>query len=83
MGAFPLPFPKRAFPQPFPKGTGDGTFASPSPSGEGWGEASGWGEAPASGEGWGEASSIKKPRTTGNRAGLDCYSISRKRGVTC
>ena len=25
----------------------------------------------------------KKPRTTGNRAGLDCYSISRKRGVTC
>ena len=44
--AFPQP---GAFPQPFPEGTGDGTFASPSPSGEGWGEAS------ASGEGWGEA----------------------------
>ena len=74
-GAFPQPFPKRAFPLPFPKGTGDGTFASPSPSGEGWGEA------PASGEGRGEAP--KKPRTMCNRAGLDCYSISRKRGVTC
>ena len=34
-------------------------------------------------QGRGEASSIKKPRTTGNRAGLDCYSIRRKRGVTC
>ena len=34
-------------------------------------------------QGWGEASSIKKPRTMCNRAGLDCYSISRKRGVTC
>ena len=32
-------------------------------------------------QGRGEAP--KKPRTMCNRAGLDCYSIRRKRGVTC
>ena len=52
---FVEPFPNlKPFPNPSLKGWEMRAFASPSPSGEGWGEA------PASGEGRGEANSRKR-----------------------